>query len=100
MGSGLREPITAAAAAALIPAASLTLRRSYARREPGLHQQCLRLPPASPIRQVKMDWCNTDGMVPNGPTGVYPAMSKALNDTGRPIHFNMCEWGLDDPWEW
>jgi hypothetical protein len=19
---------------------------------------------------------------------------------GRPIHFNMCEWGLDGPWEW
>ena len=47
-----------------------------------------------------MDWCHTDGMVPNGPAGVYPAMSKALNRSGRPIHFNMCEWGLDDPWEW
>ncbi len=27
-------------------------------------------------------------------------MSEALNKTGRKIHFNMCEWGQDDPWKW
>jgi alpha-galactosidase len=34
------------------------------------------------------------------PTTTYPEMSKALNQSGRAIHFNMCEWGLDDPWKW
>jgi len=46
---------------------------------------------------VKMDWCNTKGMVPET---TYPKMSAALNKSGRHIHFNMCEWGLDDPWKW
>jgi alpha-galactosidase len=27
-------------------------------------------------------------------------MSKALNASGRKIHFNMCEWGKENPWEW
>ena len=46
---------------------------------------------------VKMDWCNTQGMKP---AETYPKMSAALNATGRHIHLNMCEWGVDDPWEW
>eukprot|EP00927_Polykrikos_kofoidii_P078980 TRINITY_DN7577_c0_g1_i1.p1 TRINITY_DN7577_c0_g1~~TRINITY_DN7577_c0_g1_i1.p1 ORF type:complete len:428 (-),score=69.80 TRINITY_DN7577_c0_g1_i1:100-1383(-) len=46
---------------------------------------------------VKMDWCNTDGMKPEE---TYPLMANALNKTGRPIHFNMCEWGKDAPWHW
>eukprot|EP01102_Stenamoeba_stenopodia_P001079 TRINITY_DN1094_c0_g2_i1.p1 TRINITY_DN1094_c0_g2~~TRINITY_DN1094_c0_g2_i1.p1 ORF type:complete len:418 (-),score=69.49 TRINITY_DN1094_c0_g2_i1:110-1363(-) len=50
---------------------------------------------------VKMDWCNTDI---NGtqldPRVIYPEMSQALNSTGRPIFFALCEWGVDDPWEW
>ena len=46
---------------------------------------------------VKMDWCFSDGMEPE-PT--YAAFSKALNATGHPIHFNMCEWGKAAPWTW
>eukprot|EP01060_Flectonema_neradi_P019646 TRINITY_DN268_c0_g3_i1.p1 TRINITY_DN268_c0_g3~~TRINITY_DN268_c0_g3_i1.p1 ORF type:complete len:410 (+),score=98.09 TRINITY_DN268_c0_g3_i1:85-1314(+) len=46
---------------------------------------------------VKMDWCNTQGM---DPVTTYPKMSQALNKTGRPIHFNMCEWGKEAPWTW
>lgn len=46
---------------------------------------------------VKMDWCNTKGM---DPKKTYPLMSAALNKTGRHIHFNMCEWGKENPWEW
>ena len=74
-----------------------------------------------------MDWCNTDI---NGtqldPKVQYPQMvsctqnitggwgcgyptpptlsplpqSKALNSTGKPIFFNSCEWGKENPWEW
>jgi len=46
---------------------------------------------------VKMDWCNTEGMKPED---TYPLMSEALNKTGRPIQFNLCEWGVDAPWKW
>lgn len=50
---------------------------------------------------VKMDWCNTKV---NGtqlqPEVQYPQMSKALNKTGRPIYFESCEWGVDQPWKW
>lgn len=30
----------------------------------------------------------------------YTAMSKALQATGRPIVFSLCEWGENKPWEW
>lgn len=26
--------------------------------------------------------------------------SKALMATGKPIFFNACEWGVEDPWDW
>jgi hypothetical protein len=46
---------------------------------------------------VKQDNCNTDGM--GKPEDYFGNMSRALNATGRPICFAMCEWGVDDPWE-
>ncbi len=30
----------------------------------------------------------------------YPPMRDALNATGVPIFFSMCEWGVDNPYEW
>ena len=30
----------------------------------------------------------------------YKAMSDALNATGRPILYSMCNWGRDYPWNW
>ena len=30
----------------------------------------------------------------------YTAMSAALNKTGRPIVYSMCDWGVGDPWLW
>jgi len=30
----------------------------------------------------------------------YPRMRDALNKTGRPIFYSLCEWGQDDPWDW
>jgi hypothetical protein len=46
---------------------------------------------------VKMDWCNS---APQDPRDTYPKMGKALNESGRHIAFNMCEWGKENPWEW
>jgi hypothetical protein len=31
---------------------------------------------------------------------LYTNMSQALNKTGRPIFFSICEWGRYDPWTW
>jgi alpha-galactosidase len=42
-----------------------------------------------------MDWCGGHDI-----SGSYTNMSRALNSTGRPIGFNMCEWGNEKPWEW
>ena len=30
----------------------------------------------------------------------YTAMRDALNATGRPILYSMCDWGVGDPWLW
>lgn len=30
----------------------------------------------------------------------YVAMRDALNKTGRPVYFSMCNWGMSSPWEW
>lgn len=30
----------------------------------------------------------------------YTAMSRALNKTGRPIVYSMCDWGVGNPWLW
>eukprot|EP00730_Choanoeca_flexa_P013056 TRINITY_DN4924_c0_g1_i3.p1 TRINITY_DN4924_c0_g1~~TRINITY_DN4924_c0_g1_i3.p1 ORF type:complete len:488 (+),score=122.55 TRINITY_DN4924_c0_g1_i3:2-1465(+) len=46
---------------------------------------------------VKMDWCNTQGL---DPKDIYPLMSQAMNNSARHMHFNLCEWGKENPWEW
>jgi len=50
------------------------------------------------VDMVKMDWCGH----PGGHTAkdLYTNMSNALNKTGRPILFNICGWGLSEPWTW
>ena len=30
----------------------------------------------------------------------YPVMSEALNKTGRPIYYSLCQWGEENVWEW
>ncbi len=41
--------------------------------------------------------CFTTGL---DPQTIYTNFSFWLNATGRPINFNMCEWGVDTPWVW
>jgi alpha-galactosidase len=31
---------------------------------------------------------------------LYTRMSVALNQTGRPVLFSLCQWGEDDVWKW
>ena len=46
---------------------------------------------------LKYDWCNTDGQ---DAVQSYLKMSEALQATGRPIVFSICEWGTAKPWLW
>ena len=49
------------------------------------------------VDYLKYDNCNNNG---SKPETRYPVMRDALNKTGRPIFFSMCEWGQDDPATW
>src|SRR5208283_1464296 len=49
------------------------------------------------VDYVKEDWCKSDGL---DAKIVYTKMSKALQSTGRPMVFSMCEWGDNQPWIW
>lgn len=49
------------------------------------------------VDYLKYDNCNSG---PDTPMVRYPVMRDALNATGRPIFFSMCEWGVDNPATW
>jgi alpha-galactosidase len=49
------------------------------------------------VDYLKYDNCYNNG---DPPESRYPPMRDALNKTGRPIFFSMCEWGEDDPAKW
>jgi len=49
------------------------------------------------VDYLKYDNCYDDGTAPEVR---YPVMRDALNATGRPIFFSMCEWGVNDPAVW
>ena len=49
------------------------------------------------VDYLKYDWCNT---TTQNAEASYAIMRQALNATGRPIVFSMCEWGTAKPWLW
>lgn len=49
------------------------------------------------VDYLKYDNCNSDGIPPEKR---YPVMQEALNITGRPIFYSLCEWGVDNPATW
>jgi alpha-galactosidase len=49
------------------------------------------------VDYLKFDWCNTSTQDAHAS---YATMRAALNHTGRPIVFSMCEWGTAKPWLW
>jgi alpha-galactosidase len=53
------------------------------------------------IDYLKYDWCSA-GMVYNNSQlqPVYQEMGRALESTGRPIVFSLCEYGLGDVQKW
>jgi alpha-galactosidase len=50
---------------------------------------------------LKYDWCSARGIYkPFEMRAVYQKMGDALQATGRPIIFSLCQYGLDDVWKW
>jgi alpha-galactosidase len=49
------------------------------------------------VDYVKEDWCNADHL--NAPAQ-YRKFRSALDRTGRPIVLSICEWGVNQPWDW
>ncbi|KDQ49600.1 glycoside hydrolase family 27 protein [Jaapia argillacea MUCL 33604] len=54
------------------------------------------------VDYLKYDNCYNDGRsgTPLISFERYQNMSLALNATGRPILYSMCNWGEDQPWNW
>ena len=49
------------------------------------------------VDYLKYDWCDT---TTQDAKASYAVMRQALNATGRPIVFSICEWGKAKPWLW
>lgn len=52
------------------------------------------------IDYLKLDFCNLAPGQEAEPWKYYSQMSKALNATGRPIVYSICNWGYRDPFFW
>ncbi|KAK7537329.1 alpha-galactosidase [Phyllosticta citribraziliensis] len=54
------------------------------------------------VDYLKYDNCYNQGQsgTPQISFNRYNVMSKALNNTGRPIVYALCNWGNDDPYDW
>jgi alpha-galactosidase len=49
------------------------------------------------VDYVKVDWCNAEGL---DPEIQYAKIRDALAQSGRPIVFSICNWGVKAPWRW
>ncbi len=49
------------------------------------------------VDYLKYDWCSTGTQ---DSRAAYSLMREALNASGRPIVFSICEWGSTKPWLW
>ncbi len=49
------------------------------------------------IDYIKVEWCYSDGL---NPEVQYAKFRDALAQSGRPIVFSICNWGVNAPWKW
>lgn len=49
-----------------------------------------------------VDYLKYDNCYNNSISGMirYPTMRDALNATGRPIFYSLCQWGEEESWRW
>lgn len=51
------------------------------------------------VDYLKYDFCNMEGITEAADV-TYARMRDALNATGRPVLFSICNWGAQEPWKW
>jgi alpha-galactosidase len=69
----------------------------------GHEQQDARTYAAWGFDYLKYDWCSAGKLYPHDAEtlqAVYQKMGDALQQSGRPILFSLCEYGLGDVWKW
>ncbi len=49
------------------------------------------------VDYIKVDWCHADSLIA---PAQYARFRQALQRSGRPIVLSICEWGLNQPWDW
>jgi alpha-galactosidase len=49
------------------------------------------------VDYVKIDWCYAEDLEPSVQ---YPKFRDAIAQSGRPIVFSICNWGVKAPWTW
>lgn len=50
---------------------------------------------------LKYDWCSAGKVYkPNQLQAAYAKMHQAMMRTGRPMVYNLCEYGMEAPWLW
>lgn len=49
------------------------------------------------IDYIKMDWCNHTGL---DPETQYTAFAKALTTANANVVLSICDWGVNQPWNW
>lgn len=53
------------------------------------------------IDYLKYDWCGARNIYKDSEMqAVYQKMGKALEESGRPIVYSLCQYGRDDVWTW
>jgi alpha-galactosidase len=53
------------------------------------------------IDYLKYDWCSAGRIYPSAMMRpVYQKMGEALQGSGRPIVFSLCQYGMEDVWKW
>ena len=71
----------------------------------GVSDKFLKILPSQTSDYEQIDYLKYDNCYNQGEEGTpklsfdrYDAMGKALNATGRPILYSLCNWGVDGPW--
>jgi alpha-galactosidase len=67
----------------------------------GHEEQDARTYAAWGVDYLKYDWCSAGRVYkPSQMPAVYKKMHEALESTGRPIVFSLCQYGMDRVWTW
>ena len=67
----------------------------------GHEEQDARTYAAWGIDYLKYDWCSAGRIYPSAEMRpVYQKMGDALERSGRPIVFSLCQYGMEDVWTW